>query len=179
MSTPLPTVAQGPGAATAGAAASAAGATGAGAAVGPKSPEKKGGSIFRRKPWGRKGTKGAEIPSPKEKGGTSPLAKTKRGRGKRPGFTHGSATDRGSSETPDGGIDVGNGWIMYTTAEGFQYCWNETLQESRSGRCFGLLRRTRVTKSGVMYLAPVARPKSYPFALYKANRSTTAVFLLQ
>lgn len=153
MNTPVPTVAQGPGLATAAAASSAgASAVGAAADTTPKSPEKKAGSIFRRKPWNRKGTKGAEIKSPREEGGASSFTKTKRGRGKRPGFTRGSATDRGSSETPDGGIDVGNGWIMYTTEEGFQYCWNETLQESRSGSVSVLRQGPGLGKGLVMCL---------------------------
>eukprot|EP00752_Nemacystus_decipiens_P003283 g3038.t1 len=88
----------------------------------PKPPGKGGISLFRRK-------------SPKGADGTA-AKKTKKGRGKRPGVTgRGDGKDGGTPRsvagTSDGGIDVGGGWIMYTDAEGFQYCWNETLQESR------------------------------------------------
>lgn len=76
--------------------------------------------MFRR----RKSPKGAD-------------AKTrKKGRGKRPGVPgkgdeEDGGTPRSVAGTSDGGVDVGGGWVMYTDAEGFQYCWNEALQESR------------------------------------------------
>lgn len=85
-----------------------------------KSGKGQGLSLFRR----RKSPKGADAKT------------SKKGRGKRPGVTGGgdgedSGTPRSGNGTSDGGIDVGGGWIMYTDAEGFQYCWNEALQESR------------------------------------------------
>lgn len=93
----------------------------------PKSPGKGGLSLFRNKSWLRKSPKGAD--------GTAVKA-TKKGRGKRPGITargdgDGGGTPQNVAGTSDGGIDVGGGWIMYTDSDGFQYCWNEALQESR------------------------------------------------
>ncbi|CAM9353962.1 unnamed protein product, partial [Laminaria digitata] len=30
-----------------------------------------------------------------------------------------------------GGVDAGDGWVMYADSDGFHYFWNEALQESR------------------------------------------------
>eukprot|EP00903_Cladosiphon_okamuranus_P015041 g13916.t1 len=99
----------------------------ASAAATPKSTGKGGLSLFRKTSWRRKLPKGAN--------GTA-VKTPRKGRGKRPGTTGGGDGEHGGTSrnvpgASDGGIDVGGGWIMYTDAEGFQYCWNEALQESR------------------------------------------------
>lgn len=96
-----------------------------------------GGRSFRRKSWRRESPDGT---CRKVEGGNA-IKTTKKGRGKRPGYistgnadgdggTDGGSPQRGAG-TSRGGVDVGGGWIRFTDSEGFQYCWNEDLQESR------------------------------------------------
>lgn len=82
--------------------------------------------MFRRRSWLGKSPKGDDRTNPKGDGGATATL-VKKGRGKRPGDIRGG----GGGGTPDGGVDVGGGWVVYTDSEGFQYCWNEALQESR------------------------------------------------
>lgn len=102
---------------------------------------KKGGLSLRRRSWLRKSPRENDGTSLKVGGGNAPqtsenvppgyIGAGNGGVAGGGGGGGGGGTSQSGVETSCGGIDVGGGWIMYTDAEGFQYCWNEALQESR------------------------------------------------
>lgn len=98
----------------------------------PNPPRKAGLSMLRRRSWRSKSPKGDGGTKSKGDSGV-PATPTKKGRGKRPvvNIADGGGGGGGGVESPHGGVDLGGGWVMYTDSEGFQYCWNEALQESR------------------------------------------------
>lgn len=105
----------------------------------PAGGKKEKRSVFGLKnPWRNKSNSppsAVASAAGQEAAGATPArrkSETKRGRGKRPGTHSGrEGTPCAAGEGRGGGVDAGDGWVMYADSDGFHYFWNEALQESR------------------------------------------------